>query len=364
MRIVIKVGTSILTDKNSGLLNKKYILCLAKTISELQKDNHEILIVSSGAVIAGRAHTDVNIKSKTLKYKQAFAAIGQPLIISTYSNAFVKYGKMVAQILLTRDVFNERVKYLNARNTLNTLIKNNIVPIINENDSVSIDELNFGDNDTLAALVAVTINADKLVIFTDVDGFYYGNLARSSIIHKIEKITEEIEKFASESSSSGKGTGGMKTKISAAKIAGASGVDTIIMNGLKLSLLKNIIMDNYHEGTIIKAQKQFLEAKKSWIAYSKKTKGTIYVDKKASEILLNKGKSLLAVGIIKVQGNFQRGDTVNIACTDTKKDFARGLTNYDNVTLEKIKGKKSTDIKNFMNIIEDEVIHRNKLVLI
>jgi glutamate 5-kinase len=364
MRIVIKVGTSTLTDKNSGLLNKKYISCLAKTIVELQKDNHEILIVSSGAVIAGHAYADVNIKSKTLKDKQAFAAVGQPLVISTYSNAFAKYGKVVAQILLTRDVFDERVKYLNARNTLNTLIKNNIVPIINENDSVSTDELNFGDNDTLSALVAATIDANKLVIFTDVDGFYSGDIKTSSIIPKIEKITEEVEKLASESSSSGKGTGGMKTKISAAKIAVVSGVDTIIMNGLKLNLLKNIIMDNCHEGTIIKAQKQSLEAKKSWIAYSKKPKGTIYVDKKAAEILLNKGKSLLAVGIMEVQGNFQRGDTVNIACTDTKKDFARGLTNYDSITLEKIKGKKSIDIKNFINIIEDEVIHRDNLVLI
>ncbi|MDR3071022.1 MAG: glutamate 5-kinase [Endomicrobium sp.] len=362
MRVVIKIGTSTLTDKN-GMLNRKYIFDLAKKVNDLQRDNNEILVVSSGAVAAGCSCFGASIKIKILRDKQAFAAIGQPLVMNAYSDAFARYGKTVAQILLTRDVFDRRVKYINARNTLNSLIKNNVIPIINENDSVSIDELNFGDNDTLAALVAAAIDADKLIIFTDVDGFYSDISTDSSIIPEIEKVTEKIENFASQNSSSGKGTGGMKTKIIAAKIAAASGVDTIITNGLKLNLLKDIV-SNRQVGTIIKAMKQSLGAKKSWIAFSKKPKGTIFIDAKAAEVLLTKGKSLLAAGIIKISGNFQRGDTVNIANIETKKDFARGLTNYDSATIEKIKGERTSDMKKFINVTEDEIIHRDNLVIL
>ncbi|MDR3306688.1 MAG: glutamate 5-kinase [Endomicrobium sp.] len=362
MRLVIKVGTSTLTSKN-GLLNREYIFSLAEQISGLQDDNHEIIIVSSGAVGAGQAKLGVSSDRETTREKQAFAAIGQPLVMNAYSDAFLKYGKTVAQILLTREVFDKRAEYINARNTLNVLIRNKAIPIINENDSVSISEINFGDNDTLAALVAATIDADKLIIFTDVDGFYKGNSATSEIIPQIEKITEEIERYATGGSSSDKGTGGMKTKITAAKIAAASGVDTVITNGSKLYLLTDIVSD-CQAGTVIKAKKQCLRAKKSWIAFSKKSKGTIFVDNKAADILLNKGKSLLPAGIVKISGTFHRGDTVNIANAETKKDFARGLTNYDSSVVEKIKGKKTIDIKKIMDTEEDEIIHRDNMVLL
>ncbi|MDR2399113.1 MAG: glutamate 5-kinase [Endomicrobium sp.] len=362
MRLVIKVGTSTVTSAD-GLLNRDNILNLAQKLSILQDDNHEIILVSSGAVGAGCAKIGACSKPKTIREKQAFAAIGQPLVMSAYSDAFSKYGKTVAQVLLTRQVFDKRAEYINARNTLSVLIENKVIPIINENDTVSISEINFGDNDTLAALIAATIDADKLVIFTDVDGFYKGNPETSELIPKIEKITEEIESYATSGSSSGKGFGGMKTKIAAAKIAAASGVDTVITNGSKLGLLRDIITDcNY--GTIIKGKKQCLEAKKSWIAFSKKPKGTIFVDNKATDILLNKGKSLLPSGIVKISGIFHRGDTVNIADVKIKRDFARGLTNYDSNILEKIKGEKTQDIKKIMDIEEDEIIHRDNLVLL
>ncbi|MDR3256888.1 MAG: glutamate 5-kinase [Endomicrobium sp.] len=360
--MVIKVGTSILTGVD-GLLNKKYISDLVANLIELQKDKHEILIVSSGAIGAGRARLHINVRPKTLREKQAFAAVGQPLVMNAYSNAFAKYGKSVAQILITRDDFDGRAKYINIRNTLNALIGNNVTPIINENDSVAIEEINFGDNDTLAALVAAAMDAEKLVIFTDVDGFYDGHSSNSSVIPRIEKITEEIENLATSSSSSGKGTGGMKTKIIAAKIAVASGVDTIITNGLKLNLLKEII-SGCQVGTIIKAKKRCLGAKKMWIAFSKKPKGTIFIDAKASEIVISKGKSLLAVGITKVNGIFKRGDTVNISDAETKKDFARGLTNYDSEDVEKIKGKKTSEMKKIIDVTDDVVIHRDNLVLL
>ena len=362
MRLVIKVGTSTLTSKD-GLLNREYIFNLAQRLSELQDNNHEIIIVSSGAVGAGRAKLGVSSRTKTTRENQAFAAVGQPLVMNAYSDAFIKYGKTVAQILLTREVFDKRAEYINARNTLNVLLQNKVIPIINENDTVSISEINFGDNDTLAALVASTIDADKLIIFTDVDGFYRGNPATSELIPKIDKITEDIESYATSGSSSGKGTGGMKTKITAAKIAAASGVDTIITNGSKLNLLKNIVSD-CQAGTVIKAEKQCLQAKKSWIAFSKKAKGTIFVDNKAADILSNKGKSLLPAGIVKISGTFHRGDTVNIANAATKKDFARGLINYDSSIVEKIKGKKTIDIKKVMDTQEDEIVHRDNMVLL
>jgi glutamate 5-kinase len=218
MRLVVKVGTSTLTSVD-GLLNRDYIFNLAQKVSLLQDDNHEIIIVSSGAVAAGRTKIGVCPKPKTTREKQAFAAIGQPLVMSAYSDAFSKYGKTVAQVLLTREVFDKRAEYINARNTLSILIENKVIPIINENDTVSISEINFGDNDTLAALVAATIDADKLIIFTDVNGFYKGTSETSELIAKIEKITEEIESYATRGSLSAKGTGGMKTKIAAAKIA-------------------------------------------------------------------------------------------------------------------------------------------------
>jgi len=366
VKIVIKLGTSTLTDKD-GLLNRKYILDLVLNLTELQQENHKFLIVSSGAIGAGSSRLNVSIRPRTLREKQAFAAVGQPLVINAYSDAFAKYGKTIAQILLTRDDFDKRDKYLNVRNTLNTLIENDVIPIINENDSVAVEEINFGDNDTLSALVAAAINADKLVIFTDVDGIYDDAYpSKSYIIHRIEKITAEVEKLATGNSSSGKGIGGMKTKIIAAKIAGASGVDTIITNGLKLNLLRDIVScSDGQVGTIIKARRQSFEAKKSWIAFSKKIKGKIFVNAKAKEALVNRGKSLLAVGIVKVSGNFKRGDSVSIYdFENNNKDFARGLTNYDSETIEKIKGKKVLEIKEIIDVSDDEVIHRDNLVVL
>jgi glutamate 5-kinase len=362
VRIVIKIGTSTLTGED-GLLNGKYISDLAAAVVALKKNGHEILIVSSGAIGAGCACLRVNVRPRILREKQAFAAVGQPLVMKVYSDAFAEYEKAIAQILLTRDDFDKRDKYINVRNTLNTLIENDIVPIINENDSVAVEEINFGDNDTLSALVAAAINVDKLIIFTDVDGIYRGYPYKASVIPKIEKITEEIEKLTTDVSSSGKGTGGMKTKIIAAKIAAASGVDTIITNGLKLDLLKDIV-SGYQAGTVIKAKPRSLKAKKSWIAFSKKLKGAVFINAKAAEALMNEGKSLLAVGITKVNGNFKRGDTVSVSSAETGKDFARGLINYDSEIIDMIKGKKSSEIGKFINASDDEVIHRDNLVIL
>ena len=362
MKIVIKVGTSTLTDKD-GLLNKKYIAELALELSEILKNNHQVILVSSGAIGAGIGHFKLKTKPKTLREKQALAAVGQPLVMSAYAEAYAKYGFTVAQLLLTRDDFDSRVKYINARNTLSELLEKNILPIINENDTIAVEEINFGDNDTLAALVAAAVDADILVILTDVDGLYDGNPSSGKLISRVEKITEEIESFASSKSSSGKGTGGMKTKILAAKIAASCGVNTIITNGAKLKLLKDITQGK-DAGTVFAAKKSPLEAKKSWIAFSKKPKGAVFVDKKAAEALIVKGKSLLAAGVTGVSGNFKRGDTVTVCENGTKKDFARGLINYSFDDMIKIKGKNTKDIKKIISSGEDEVIHRDNLVIL
>ncbi|MDR2772183.1 MAG: glutamate 5-kinase, partial [Elusimicrobiota bacterium] len=346
MKVVIKVGTSSLADKN-GFLNKKYIEDFVRSIAELKKDGTQIIIVSSGAIGAGAGKLKIRSKPKTLRQKQALAAVGQPIIMNAYSENFEKFGINTAQVLITRTDFDERAKYLNAKNTLSELLRVEVIPIINENDTVAVEEINFGDNDTLGAIVAAAAAADILIIFTDVDGLYAGEPKRSQLIQKVEQITPQIEAFASGKSSSGKGRGGMKTKITAAKIAAASGIETMIINSAKHNLIKEIIRTKTG-GTWFCANGRKLDAKKSWIAYGKKPKGIIFVDKKASEAIKNKGVSLLAAGIVGISGNFKAGDTIVIAANEGKQEIGRGLTNFDSTDIETIKGKKTAEIKKLL----------------
>ncbi|MDR3112675.1 MAG: glutamate 5-kinase [Elusimicrobiota bacterium] len=361
MRICIKIGTSSLTLPD-GSVNQKYILNLSEQISKLRSKKNEILVVSSGAIGAGLQCLKLKIKPKSLNAKQALAAIGQPLVINAYSKNFAKYSMAVAQILLTRDDFEKRQSYINLRNTLNYLISNGVVPIVNENDTVAVDEIKFGDNDTLAALVSSAVNADKLIIFTDVDGFYAGHPSKASLIKVIDEITDEIESFAGSDSTSEKGTGGMKTKIAAAKIASGSAIETIIANSSKVQFLEEIMEGKI--GTVIKASQNRIRAKKSWIAFSKKPKGFVFVDAKAAKIICERGKSLLSAGVVKISGNFKRGDTINIRVLNSSKDFARGLTNYDNESLEKIKGKNTAAVNKIFPTSDDEIVNRDNLVLL
>jgi len=242
MKIVIKVGTSTLTCKDGGLY-EKYISDLAKTLSELQDAKNQIILVSSGAIGAGMGKLGLQKRPGSLRQKQALAAIGQPIIMNAYAAAFKKHSKVVAQVLLTRDDFDDKTRFANVCNTLTELLSSAAIPIINENDTTAVEEINFGDNDSLAALVAAAVKADKLIIFTDVDGLYDGDPSKGKLISRVDKITPEIESYASPKSQSGKGVGGMKTKVLAAKIATASGVDVIITNGAKLNLLGKIIKE-------------------------------------------------------------------------------------------------------------------------
>ncbi|MDR2709010.1 MAG: glutamate 5-kinase [Elusimicrobiota bacterium] len=364
MRIVIKIGTSSLIDK-SGILNKNYIANFVTQIKELIKRGHQVILVSSGAIGTAIGKMGNGFKAQTLSQKQAMSAIGQPIIMSVYNEYFAKNDLICAQVLLTREDFENREKYLNVRNTLTQLLDWNVVAVINENDTVAVEEINFGDNDTLAALVSVLADADLLIIFTDVAGLYAGSPNKSALIKKVEKITGEIENYAKPHSSSGKGRGGMSTKIIAAKIATASGIDVMIVSSAKYESMADFIISK-DEGTYFEANKKTIEAKKSWIAFGKKVRGTIFVDEKAAEMIIHKNKSLLAVGIVKVSGNFKKGDTVFIAYAQGKaarRDFARGLVNFDAHILNQIKGKKTAEIKALFAQSDDEIIHKDNLIV-
>jgi len=363
MRIVIKIGTSTLTDK-SGKLNNEYISVFAKEIAAVKKQKKvDIIIVSSGAIGAGLGYLNLSKRPSNLREKQALASVGQPLIMQAYRQAFEPLGTAVAQILLTRYDFDDRERYINIRNSIEELLKKNIVPVINENDSIAVHEINFGDNDTLSALVAVATQSDMLFILTDVDGLYEGIPGKSAIIKQIKKITPELLQIATSDSGSGKGTGGMHTKLTAAEIASSSGVKTFITNGKKLNLIMDAV-SGQSVGTEILPNK-VLKSRKSWIAFGKKTYGSVTVDSNAAIAITEKQKSLLSSGIISVSGNFRRGDTVAIFDKKNKKEIARGLSNYDSENLLKIMGKSSDEIKKLYPYINcEEAVHKDNLVII
>ena len=247
------------------------------------------------------------------------------------------------------------------------MLRKDVIPVINENDSIAVDEINFGDNDTLSAIVAASVQADMLFILTDVDGLYDGIPKKSKIINVITKITDELLEIASPDSSSGKGTGGMKTKLIAAKIAGSSGVTTFITNGLKLNLIEEAV-NGKDIGTKILPNKK-LQSRKSWIAFGKKAKGFVLIDANATIAIRNKEKSLLASGIVTVGGNFNRGDTISVVVQNPIEqnniEVARGLSNYNSQDLSMIKGKSSSEIKKlYPNMVCEEVIHKDNLVVI
>ena len=361
MRIVIKAGTNLLTGK-TGELDRKRITSLAKEIAQLRGEGHEVLIVTSGAIGAGMGRMKLRVRPSSLKEKQALAAIGQPLLMDIYQDAFSELKITIAQVLLTRTDFDDRQKYINAQNTLLTLLKMGAVPIINENDTVAVEEINFGDNDTLSALVSAAVSADWLFMLTDVEGLYKGAPGKGELIQTVEKITRDIEKHASGVSGSGKGVGGMKTKLLAAKIATSSGVKTVIANGLEDNIIGKVLSGQNRGTTFLPAKA--IEARKHWIAFGSKCKGSISVDEGAAKALLKGGKSLLPSGIIGAGGAFKAGDTVSIL-DNAGKEIARGVAGYSCDEIEQIKGRKSAEIKKILSKFStDEVIHRDNLVVL
>ena len=363
-RLVVKIGSNILAHDTEGLDTKR-IFSIASDISELHNRDYDIVVVSSGAVAAGMMKLGLTTKPKDIKLKQAAAAIGQSSLMWAYEKNFGAFGKKVAQVLLTRNDFSDRRRYINSKNTLLTLLVYRIVPIINENDTVATDEIKFGDNDNLASLVASIVEAERLVILSDVDGLYTEDPKRSpnaKLIECADEISPEMERMAG-SAGSIVGTGGMYSKILAAKKAVSNGIIVHIISGRKDGLLVSLMEGGQH-GTTFTPKKEKLTSRKGWIAYGSRSKGNIIIDEGAVKALIEGGKSLLPSGIVHVEGNFETGDAVY--CVDVKGTrIAKGLTNYDSYELVRIKGRKTSEIEGILGYkYSDEAIHRDNLVLI
>ncbi len=359
--IVIKIGSHLIVKGKENFID-----FIAGQVSELRDKGCRVIIVSSGAIATGVDEYKLSKKPTKIVEKQAYAAIGQPLLMRKYIEIFKKYNIVVAQVLLTREDFNDRKRYLNIRNTLNFLLKLGVVPIINENDTVAYEEIKLGDNDTLSAIVAVKTNADLLVLLTDVDGIYDKdpNLYKdANLIREIYSLEQLNSCMINSKSSFFCGTGGMKTKVEAAKICMLSGVDTVITNGIKERVLLDIV-EGKQVGTKIYSKKTKITSKDKWIAFISKSKGKIYIDDGAVLAILQKHKSLLPVGIKKVEGEFEKGDIVSVY-TLNGKEIAKGVVNYSSDEINKIKGKKTKEIKSISSEFKhEEVIHADNIVII
>lgn len=364
-RIVVKVGTSTLANAD-GSLNEDKIKQIVANLSELNK-NAEVVFVTSGAVGAGMGQTKLAHKPKSIVEKQALAAIGQVSLIHLYQILFWAHGKTIAQLLLTKDDFSDRRRYLNMRSVLRSLLAKKIIPVINENDPVvgeGIRGVKVGDNDTLSALVAGLIEADLLVILTDIDGLYDKNpsvFADAKFINLVENLDDSI-RAAAGAEGSKFGTGGMRTKITAAQMATKNGTHLIIANGADP---RNIVRAAHgcEVGTLFLAGKNRINSRKYWLAYSAAHKGSVAIDAGAAKAL-KEGKSLLAVGIREVAGEFERGETLAVKDASGRA-LARGITNYSSAELALIKGRKSEDIEAVLGYkYEDEALHIDNIALI
>ncbi len=360
-RIVIKIGTNLLADKTRGI-DAAMIESIAGSVSTLRNSGNDVAIVSSGAIGAGVAAMRLKQRPRTIPEKQATAAVGQPLLMEAYEKAFRRHAQPIAQLLLTKDDFAERGRYVNARNTFAALFEKRIVPIINENDTVAVEEIKLGDNDNLSAMVASLIDASMLVILSDVDGLFTADPAhdrRAELVNVVEKITPQVERYARKTGSE-LSTGGMATKLQAAKRCVVSGIAVIITNGKKPAAIERALSGSAGGTLFLPADKR-LSKRKEWIGFVSHTKGAIVVDDGARNALLKKNKSLLPSGITEVRGEFRARDIVSILDA-AGTQIGKGVTSYSSTELGKIKGRKSTEIESLLHRnAPAEVIHRDNL---
>ncbi|MDM8567440.1 glutamate 5-kinase [Candidatus Halobeggiatoa sp. HSG11] len=363
-RWVIKIGSALLTNEGRGL-DKQAIKGWVEQMATLQQRNIELVLVSSGAVAEGMTRLKWTQRPSELYKLQAAAAVGQMGMIQTYESFFQQHSLHTAQILLTHDDLVNRQRYLNARSTLQSLINLKVIPVVNENDTVTTEEIRFGDNDTLASLVANLIEADTLVILTDQQGLYEQDPRLNPTAKLItEGKADDPSLLAMAGDTGGKlGRGGMLTKLKAAKLAARSGTTTILASGKMENVLLQIA-DNKPVGTLLKSVQEPLAARKQWLASHLKMQGKLYLDKGAVKVLCNSGKSLLAIGVTKIAGKFERGEMV--ACISPNgQEIARGLVNYNFMETRKILGQPSNQITNILGYIDEpELIHRDNLVLV
>jgi glutamate 5-kinase len=361
-RVVVKVGSNVLTEDQG--LNLRAIRSISRQICRLIDDGIEIILVSSGAMASGIKKVGLDKRPDEIPKRQAIAAVGQAGLMMAYEKSFVRYHKKVAQILLTGDDLNNRKRYLNARNTLRVLLSWQVVPIINENDTVMTEEIQFGDNDNLAAMITLLMDADILVNLTDIDGLYTKDPRTSpdaEFIPLVSAIGEDIKKIAGDIPGA-LGTGGMLSKINAAKKVTAAGIPMVIANGGRPDVLKKLFSGK-DIGTFFTPKKKKLKSRKCWIAFTLKPKGVIRIDDGAAEAIVNRGKSLLPSGIVSVEGEFSVGAPVEFRKTDDEV-LGTGLVNYNSTDIRKIMGLKSNQIKNCLGQKPyDDVIHRDNLAV-
>lgn len=361
-RVVVKVGSGVLTIDNG--LNFKAIRSISRQICDLIDQGKEVLLVTSGAMASGVKKVALSKRPDELPRRQAAAAVGQAGLIMEYEKAFGRQGKNVAQILLTSEDLSNRKRYLNARNTLYTLLAWQVVPIINENDTVSVAEIQFGDNDNLAAMIALLMDADILLNLTITDGLYDKDprtTASANLIPMVRAITKDIEKLASDIPGA-LNFGGMSSKITAAKKLTAAGIPMVIANGQTPDILKKLFSGRA-AGTYFVPKKEKLASRKCWIGFTMKPKGVVHIDDGAAVAILKGGKSLLPSGIIRVDGQFDVGAAVELKKEDHEL-LGVGIVHYSAADIQKIKGCKSNQIKDRLGYKPyDEVIHRDNLVI-
>jgi len=363
-RLVIKIGSQVLSSPEG--IEEGRIKGLVRDLAALHDQGKEVVVVSSGAVAAGMTRLGVKERPKTIPQKQALAAVGQIKLMALYERYFSRFDKSVAQVLLTHEDLANRQRYLNAKHTLLTLLESGMIPIVNENDTVAVEEMKFGDNDQLSSLVATLLEADLLVMLSDVDGVYDRDPRLddgAQLISLIPDLKRSKGTFGGESQTL-YGTGGISSKISAAEKAAASGIPTIIANGLEAGILAKVFDADEERGTLILPEENRLASRKHWIAHNLKPAGEIVVDEGAYEALAKKGKSLLPSGLREVRGSFGVGECVR--CLNPQgEEFARGLVNYSAKELNQIKGLHTSKIEKVLGYkAYDEIIHRDDLVLL
>lgn len=363
-RVIVKIGTSTLTH-STGLLDLNRIESIVRQLTNVHNQGIEIVLVSSGAIGAGMGKLGLKTRPKTIPEKQAAAAVGQGVLLHMYEKLFSEYGKTVAQILLTKEDTLNRKRFLNARNTFFTLLGQGVIPIVNENDAVVVDEIKFGDNDTLSAMVASLVEADLLILLSDIDGLYDSNPKENKdakLISYVDDITDDIKKAAGGAGTSF-GTGGMVTKIKSAEIAVTAGVSMIIVNGSSPNII-NEVVDCKEVGTFFEANQNPMQSRKRWITYNAHIKGQITIDDGAKKALTEHRKSLLPAGILSITGRFEKGDIISII-DGSGTEIARGITNYNSSEIENIKGLKTALIEEKIGYKSyDEVVHADNLVVL
>ena len=360
-RLVVKVGTSTLTHAN-GQLNLERMERLVRELADLHNRDIEVILVSSGAIGTGANRMGLKKIPKTLPEKQALAAIGQGRLLHMYEKFFADYGKTVAQVLLTREDLDERIRYLNATNTLLAILNMQVIPIINENDTVVVEEIKIGDNDTLSTMVAGIVNADLLIILSDVDGLYDSDPRinkEARLQNEVYEVTAEMEANAA-SRGTTFASGGMLTKLKSASICMAAGIPMVIANSAEKNVIRRIFAGE-ELGTVFLPREEKMPSRKKWLAFGTVLHGKLTVDNGASQALLNRGKSLLASGVLTVEGDFERGTVIGVMRSDGL-EIARGLANYSANEIRQIAGHKSGDIEIILGAKDyDDVIHRDNL---